>query len=62
MSPAASSGSGSWLHHLPFVLLGMRTSVREDSLCSSADLVYGSSLRLPGDMLEPSDKQSGVVT
>ena len=54
MSRASASGSGSWLHHLPFVLLGMRTSVREDSQCSAADLLYGSPVRLPGDMLAPS--------
>ena len=53
MSRAASSGSGTWLDHLPYVLLGMRTSVREDSLCSPADLLYGAPLKLPGDMLEP---------
>ena len=33
----------------------MRTSIRADSLCSPADLLYGSPLRLPGDMFEPSD-------
>ena len=55
MSRAVASASGSWLDHLPFVLLGMRSSVREDSLCSPADLVFGSPLRLPGDMLVPSE-------
>ena len=32
----------------------MRTSIREDSACSSADLLYGSPLRLPGDCFSPS--------
>ena len=56
MSRASSSGSGSgsWLQHLPFVLLGMRSSIREDSQCSPSDLVFGAPLRLPGDMLSPS--------
>ena len=54
MSRAVASGSGSWLHHLPFVLLGMRSAVREDSQCSPADLVFGAPLPLPGDMLVPS--------
>ena len=62
MSRTSSSGTGSWLHHLPFVLLGMRTSVREDSLCSSADLVYGSSLRLPGDLVEPSTQPTPLAS
>lgn len=52
MSRASVSGSGTWYDHLPFVLLGMRTSVREDSLCSPADLLYGAPLKLPGDMLD----------
>ena len=51
VSRACSSGSSSWMDNLPFVLLGIRTSVREDSGCSASDLLYGSSLRLPGDML-----------
>ena len=55
MSRASSSGSGTWLQHLPFVLLGMRSSIREDSQCSPSDLVFGAPLRLPGDMLSPSD-------
>ena len=40
------------MDHLPFVLLGLRTSVREDSACSPSDLLYGSPLRLPGDLLD----------
>ena len=55
MSRACTSGSGTWLDHLPFVLLGMRTSIRENEDCSPADLLYGSPVRLPGDLLSPSD-------
>ena len=57
MSRSCSTGSGSWLDHLPFVLLGMRTAVRDDSDCSPADLLYGAPLCLPGDMFSPSDPQ-----
>ena len=53
MSRATSCGSGTWLDHLPYVLLGMRTSIREDSLCSPSDLLYGAPLKLPGDLLDP---------
>ena len=42
------------MDHLPFVLLGLRSSIREDSGVSPADLVYGCPLRLPGDMVSPS--------
>ena len=53
-SCSTSSASGTWMDNLPFVLLGLRTSVREDSGCSPSDLLYGSPLRLPGDLLSPS--------
>ena len=55
MSRACASGSGTWLDHLPFVLLGMRTAIRPDSSCAPADLLYGAPLRLPGDMFSPSE-------
>ena len=51
MARAQSSGTGTWMDHLPFVLLGVRTAVREDSGCSPAELLYGESLRLPSDLL-----------
>ncbi|GBM50237.1 hypothetical protein AVEN_134800-1 [Araneus ventricosus] len=37
-----------WLDALPFVLLGIRTSFKKDLATSSAELVYGSTLKLPG--------------
>ena len=40
-----------WMDHLPKVLLGIRTAWREDPNCSPAKLVYGSSLRIPGEFL-----------
>ena len=40
-----------WMDELPLVLLGVRTAWREDPDCSAADLVYGTSLRLPGEFL-----------
>lgn len=42
-----------WMDELPFVLLGLRTAWREDPNCSPADLVYGTSLHIPGEFLEP---------
>ena len=41
-----------WTDALPLVLLGLRTTLKEDINTSAADLVYGTSLRLPGDMFE----------
>ena len=46
-----------WMDELPLVLLGIRTAWREDPDCSALDLVYGTSLRIPGEFLphEPRD-------
>ena len=38
-----------WVNDLPVVLLGIRASVKADLSCTPADLVYGTTLRLPGD-------------
>nr|VZH96034.1 unnamed protein product [Spirometra erinaceieuropaei] len=40
--------SASWSDSLPLVLLGIRSSVKEDIQCTAAELVYGTPLRLPG--------------
>ena len=47
----ARNSSSSWIDHLPAVLLSIRSSVREDSGVSPAELVFGSPLRLPGQLL-----------
>lgn len=39
----------SWTEALPLVLLGIRTSFKEDLQSSAAELVYGEPLRLPGE-------------
>ncbi|XP_012527460.1 uncharacterized protein LOC105831682 [Monomorium pharaonis] len=36
---------------LPTVLLGLRTAIKEDLGASAVDMVYGTALRLPGDIL-----------
>ena len=40
-----------WLDLLPGVLLGIRTAPKEDLQCSSAELVYGFPLSVPGDFI-----------
>ena len=35
------------------VLLGIRTSVKEDLGCCTAELVYGTTLRIPGQFFDP---------
>jgi len=37
-----------WAAHLPWVLMGLRAAPKEDSGISSAELVYGEPMRLPG--------------
>jgi transposase InsO family protein len=44
----ARLATATWPQHLPWVLLGLRSCPREDSGLSSAELVYGSPLTLPG--------------
>ena len=39
----------SWLDVLPWVLLGIRTAPKEDLRTSSAELIYGAPLTVPGD-------------
>ena len=41
-----------WYHHLPWVLLGLRSAPRQDSATTAADAVYGSSLVLPNQFLQ----------
>ena len=41
------------MDHLPMVLLRIRTARREDPYSLPAELVYGSSLRIPGEFVEP---------
>jgi len=43
-----------WIDALPVVLLGIRTSPKDDIGCSSAELVYGTTIRLPGEFFDNS--------
>ena len=50
-----------WLDELPWVLLGIRTAPKEDLHCSSAELVYGTPLTVPGDFVaKPQAPQDSV--
>jgi hypothetical protein len=46
-----------WLAHLPWVLLSLRATPKEDSAVSSAELVYGRRLVLPGQLTASSPLQ-----
>ena len=43
----------SWLRDLPFILLGLRVAVKEDSGISPAEMTYGRTLRIPGEFYTP---------
>ena len=43
-----------WFEALPVTLLGIRSTLKEDLHCTSAELVYGTTLRLPGDFFQAS--------
>lgn len=49
-----------WADVLPTVLLGLRSTFKEDLGSTCAEMLYGTSLRLPGDFLQPSAAPSGV--
>ena len=38
-----------WMDSLPLVMLGIRSTIKEDLGCTTAEMVYGSTLRLPGE-------------
>lgn len=42
-----------WVESLPLVLLGIRSAYKEDIGATSAELLYGETLRLPGEMFHP---------
>ena len=60
VSRSLGCSSSAWMVNLPLVLLGIRTTVREDAGCCPADVVFGSQLRLPGDLLVQSSISDDV--
>ena len=43
-----------WMDSLPVVLLGICTALKEDLNCTVSELVYGTTLGLPGDFFSTS--------
>ncbi|KAL7857065.1 hypothetical protein SRHO_G00159640 [Serrasalmus rhombeus] len=50
----ASLQDDGWTGRLPWVMLGLRSAPKDDLQASSAELVYGQVLRVPGDFLPSS--------
>ena len=38
-----------WTKAIPLILLGIRTAIKQDLKCTAAEMVYGTTLRLPGE-------------
>ncbi|CAH8639523.1 unnamed protein product, partial [Dicrocoelium dendriticum] len=51
----ACSDTTRWTENLPLVLLGLRTTFKADLGCFVAELVYGTTLKLPADLVQPID-------
>ena len=47
----SSSNVKKWSEQLPIVLLGIRSTIKEELKCTPTELVYGQTLRLPGDLI-----------
>ena len=54
LSLKARLKSPNWVDELSWVPLGIRTTPKEDFHCSTAELVYGTPLTLPGEFITPS--------
>nr|AAK07485.1 gag-pol polyprotein [Clonorchis sinensis] len=53
----AQMNPSSWSFSLPLILLAIRSTIKEDLHCSPAELVYGTTLRLPGELVSTSGAQ-----
>ncbi|GFW94148.1 integrase catalytic domain-containing protein [Trichonephila clavipes] len=49
-----------WTEVLPIILLGLRASLKEDILCTPAELVFGTTIRMPGEMFDSSKPDDDV--
>lgn len=49
-----ASNKKDWSRVLPFILLGLRSTLREEFLATPAELLYGENIRLPCDFLQES--------
>lgn len=58
LKAALMCSSKPWLDILPTVLLGLRTSLKEDLQASPAEMLYGTCLRIPGEFFVSEDLSS----
>lgn len=49
-----------WSEELPTVLYGLRTTFKDDINCCPAELVYGQTIRVPGEMFVPEETNNSL--
>nr|VZI07556.1 unnamed protein product [Spirometra erinaceieuropaei] len=49
----AVEDSGNWSDNLPLAHFGIRAALKSDLGCSAVELVFGTVLQLPGEMVAP---------
>ena len=54
----AQPNPDAWMTTLPLILLGIRTALKQDLNSTAAEMVYGTTLRLPGEFFTPSPPNS----
>ena len=47
-----------WTKAIPLILLGIRTAIKQDLKCTAAEMVYGTTLRLPGEFFHAHTTQT----
>ena len=51
-----------WNEELPMVLFGIQSTLKEDLSCTSAEMVYSTTLRLPGDSSQTEEDPPTMVS
>ncbi|KAL4718550.1 hypothetical protein ACJJTC_003393 [Scirpophaga incertulas] len=54
----ARNASENWVREIPSVLFGLRNCFRDDTGYSAAEMVYGTSIKMPGEFFEPPVKHT----
>ena len=54
----AKPNSADWMTTVPLILLGIRTALKQDLNATTAEMVYGTTLRLPGEFFTPASTTS----
>ena len=51
----AQNDTSKWSEYLPLILLGIRSTIKEDFGCTPAQLIFGTNLTLPGQLVSSAD-------